>query len=189
MKMRRKISDSRGFSFYELMIVIAIIGILSAIALPSFLRSLPEKRLKNAARNLYVDLQKARLLAVKENTNITFTFDTAAGQYIFPDGGTMVTESLTDYGAVRYGCDIATNDWNGDALGATTKTTFTDDTVRFGTTGAVEMDDGTGTFQLLTQEEGAALQSENDQTVCYAATVSRFGSVKIYRYNGSAWVD
>ncbi|MCI5135937.1 MAG: prepilin-type N-terminal cleavage/methylation domain-containing protein, partial [Candidatus Electrothrix sp. AW2] len=42
-------SNSNGFSFVELMVVIALIGLLSAIGLPSLLRSLPEKRLQNAA--------------------------------------------------------------------------------------------------------------------------------------------
>ena len=112
MMKRIKIDDSAGFSFVELMVVIALIGTLSAIGLPSFLASLPEKRLKNAARNLYVDLQKARLLAVKENTDVAFTFNIAAGQYSYTSGGATITESLSDYGAVQYGCGVTTtNSW------------------------------------------------------------------------------
>ncbi|MCI5149865.1 MAG: prepilin-type N-terminal cleavage/methylation domain-containing protein [Candidatus Electrothrix sp. MAN1_4] len=179
MRKKKKISDPNGFSFVELMVVIALVGILSAISLPNFLRNLPEKRLKNAARNLYVDLQKARLLAVKENTNVTFTFDTAAGQYSFTEGGTVRTESLTDYGAVKYGCGVTvttTNSWRAS-------TDDPDDSIP--TSGVT--DDIIFTNLGVANTEDIYLQSNNDQTVCYAVTVSMLGSVKILRYNGSTW--
>ena len=42
-----------GFSFVELMAVLAVFGVLSVIATPSILGKLPEKRVKSAARNLF----------------------------------------------------------------------------------------------------------------------------------------
>ncbi|MGB5686852.1 MAG: GspH/FimT family pseudopilin [Candidatus Electrothrix sp.] len=179
MKKTKKTNSSEGFSFVELMVVIALVGILSAIGLPSFLRSLPEKRLKNAARNLYVDLQKARLLAVKENKSVTVTFDTAAGQYSFTEGGIAVTESLADYGAVKYGCPpslIANNNWRA-----------TDDDPNNAIPSAGVTDNITFTNLGVANTEDIYLQSDNDQTVCYAVTVSMFGSVRVLRYNGSDW--
>ncbi|MCW5199375.1 prepilin-type N-terminal cleavage/methylation domain-containing protein, partial [Desulfobulbus sp. F1] len=71
--------NTAGFSFVELMVVIALIGMLSAIALPSLLGSLSEKRLKNAARNLYSDMQRARLQAVKKNKKLFVRFSDGAG--------------------------------------------------------------------------------------------------------------
>ncbi|MCW5206950.1 GspH/FimT family pseudopilin, partial [Desulfobulbus sp. F5] len=78
--------DEAGFSFVELMVVIALIGILSAIAAPNFLRSLPQKRLKAAARTLYADMQRARMSAVRRNSKVPVRFVGGADeQYYFFD--------------------------------------------------------------------------------------------------------
>ncbi|MCI5165792.1 MAG: prepilin-type N-terminal cleavage/methylation domain-containing protein [Candidatus Electrothrix sp. GM3_4] len=72
MKLLRK---TEGFSLVEILIVIAIIGILSAVVVPSFISGMPTRRLKSAARDLYGAMQQARLLAVKNNQNYTLIFD------------------------------------------------------------------------------------------------------------------
>ncbi|WYD79760.1 MAG: GspH/FimT family pseudopilin [Candidatus Electrothrix gigas] len=176
-------SNSNGFSFVELMVVIALIGLLSAIGLPSLLRNLPEKRLKNAARSLYADLQKAKLLAVKENKNVTVTFDTATKQYSFidDDGNTVApTVSLADSGAVQYGCNATTfNDWRQSPAAAESPDTAIPPS---GVT-----DNITFTNLGVANTEDIYLQDDNVQEVCYAVTVSMLGSVKILRYNGSIW--
>ncbi|WP_339138769.1 MAG: GspH/FimT family pseudopilin [Candidatus Electrothrix sp. GW3-4] len=169
MRIKNDIRSQQGFTFAELMIVIAIIGILSAIGIPSFLHSLPEKRLKNAARNLYADLQKVRLLAVKENKNVIITFNTAAGTYSYNQDGVTKNVTLGDYGAVAYDCGLTDKDWRNPRVdipltGVTGNVTFT----RLG--------------ESLNGEADVYLQSQNDDTVCYAVNVSRFGAVKIWRY-------
>ena len=171
----------------ELMVVLALIGILSAIGLPSFLASLPEKRLKNAARNLYADMQRARLQAVKENANAFVQFTPADGSYalyIDDDGDgsldtavdRLVTQvNLTDYGAVDYGCNATGTNWNNNDLPS--------DGVSFA--GGVNF---TGFSNTGTAGAGSVyLQSQNDQEVCYAMTVTNYGAVKLRRFSGSSW--
>ncbi len=65
-----QIKKNNGFTFIELVIILLIIGILAAIAAPSFLSMRPNMRLKAAARGLYSNMQKAKLEAVKRNTNV-----------------------------------------------------------------------------------------------------------------------
>jgi len=65
----------------ELMIVIAVIAILTAIAVPNIINSLPNYRLKAAARDLYSNMQQAKMKAIKENKDWAIVFDSANNRY------------------------------------------------------------------------------------------------------------
>ena len=80
-----------GFSLMELMIAIAIFGILAGIAVPGFLRWLPDYYLKSAARNLMANFQLAKVTAIKSGRNCAITFNQAVDgdtydYVVFEDG-------------------------------------------------------------------------------------------------------
>jgi prepilin-type N-terminal cleavage/methylation domain-containing protein len=56
-----------GFTLIELTIVIVLLAILAGVGVPSFLSWLPKYRLKRAARDLYSNLQLAKMTAIKAN--------------------------------------------------------------------------------------------------------------------------
>ena len=64
-----------GFTLIELLIVVIILSILTAIAIPTFSVWLPNYRLKSAARDMYSHFQTTKMRAIKENRNCTVTFN------------------------------------------------------------------------------------------------------------------
>lgn len=65
----------------ELMATIAIVGVIIAIAIPSFSNWRERNAAANATSSLMAHLKQARILAVAENRSVSITF--AANNYVF----------------------------------------------------------------------------------------------------------
>lgn len=92
---------SQGFTLMEMMIGIALIGILTVVAVPNIALFSSGYKLRGAAREVVSDLQYAKMMAIKENRSFQVVFGTQSYQVNRGTGGGAVTvksRSLaTDY--------------------------------------------------------------------------------------------
>jgi len=182
--------DNKGFTIIEVIIVIVVIGIMAAIAVPNFLGYLPESRLKNASRDLFSNLQLAKIGSIKNNTDWAIVFNVAAGEYYVcsDDGGDSTwtgpggndtvekTVVLADYGSgVTYG--------NGSATTAAPLDTTFGDGVTF--SGDVVVLEPRGT----TQGSGTVFLTNVTNTPCIGVAMTSAGVVRLRRWTGSTWTD
>ena len=71
-------NKTRGFTLIELIIAVAIIGILSSLAVPSFQEMLTNMNLRSTAESVSQGLQLARSEAIKRNARTMFTFSSTS---------------------------------------------------------------------------------------------------------------
>lgn len=86
-KMKKLLYKNRGFTLIEMVIVMAVIGILASFSIPFLSGTMTNMRLGGAAREIHSVLQQARLRAAKEQSSVIVDFDpdrdgTLAGNYI-----------------------------------------------------------------------------------------------------------
>lgn len=84
-----------GFTLIEVMVSLAILGILAGISAYSFLNGLPERRVRAGSRHLYAGFQEARSEAVKRGEKVTIRFDIAADSFRITDANNKQIGSHT----------------------------------------------------------------------------------------------
>jgi type IV fimbrial biogenesis protein FimT len=83
-----------GFTIFELMVVIAIIAVVSAIAVPNMISWRDRAKLKGAFENLRGDLQWAKIRAIRDHDDVSVLFDSRAYEINNAAGDTIRSRQL-----------------------------------------------------------------------------------------------
>ena len=125
----RVLKNRKGFTLTEIFITLAILGIMTAIAMPSYIYWLPRHKLQTSARQIYDDLNLAKIQAVKDNVNAYITFNTVNYTYF------IYLDDQTINGTYEAGETIIRNNVTLENGVTITGTTFTANKVGFNNRG------------------------------------------------------
>ena len=79
--MRFKHRCHSGYTFVEITIVVLIMGLLAAVAAPTYVSTVTKYRVDMAARKIVADLHFARAEALRNSLSRTVQFDTTNNRY------------------------------------------------------------------------------------------------------------
>jgi len=172
----------QGFTLVEFMVILAIIAILGALAVPAMVDWLPNQRLRKAARELHSALQLARIEAIKNNMSHRVVFNAGAGTYqlenagpdnLFGTGDDIVRppKDLASYGSgIGFGWGNATNAAPDGGPMPGVPITFGGNEVVFTTRG------------LLNPPAEGYVYLQNIQGAAYAVGAMTSGAIRIVRW-------
>ncbi|MEK6683277.1 MAG: GspH/FimT family pseudopilin [Nitrospirota bacterium] len=184
------LTNKKGVTLTELMVVLAIVMITAAIAIPAYVSDLPRQRAKAAAQGMHADLRLARSRAVANNTPYLVCFTSTSYQLVSAAncqaaGVTTIDKTVDfekDYKGVRFGV--------GGSTGACKETTSHEpiyfpggSMARFDIRGSSV--DGNGTFY-----PGGVVYLTNtldpNQSAYCVQVEGTTGRAKLYRWNAKS---
>lgn len=79
-------SGEVGFSLIEVTVVVALVGLIAAVGLPTMQEWLDRYKVRTAAEELASLIQLQRMRAVSQNTDFSIDFDASGGSYTLYQG-------------------------------------------------------------------------------------------------------
>lgn len=190
----RAAAGSSGFTLVELLVIIAIIGILVAVSVPTFSIWLPNYQLKSAATDLYSSLQSAKMEAIRANGEYALVFDPGNGSYQLVSGGADRDYATAGDNVVEETIDLAnygagTGYGNGDATAPIDATRGWDDWVTFD-----DVNDGANVVVFNARgminsqtNSGGEVYLQNNNNRAYAVVVLATGVIRLRSWHGGSW--
>ena len=94
---------SEGFTFVELIVVLAILAAVAALVAPSFSRTVASARLRSAASEVRTSLARGRALAVAAAKERAVAFDLSRGEFGVDNEAVRLLPETIHLGAVLPG--------------------------------------------------------------------------------------
>ena len=177
--------NERGVTLMEILLIFIILAVLAAVAIPTFSVWVPNYRLKSAARDLYSNLQMAKMGAVNKNGDWAVILDKTGsqGRYVIasgrgengvwdgPDGDDPIekTVDLANYKGVSFGHGNA-----GEPVGDS----FGDGITYLGNV-AVFNPRGTG--------KAGYVYLQNSKNTAYAVGTRSSGAILLRKWTNTGW--
>jgi type II secretion system protein H len=177
-----RFKENRGFSLIELCMVMAVMAVTAAIAVPMLTSSMKDMQLASDARKIASTLSYAKLSATAKMTSYQLTINVdqntwflgrrqSPGSTVFVNEGAVNELSL---GMANSGIAFEQTSPTNSAPGLTNE---------FLTTSSTSI-----TFNSRGVPNGTAIvYLSNDQDTYFAVSVSLAGKVQVWRYRDSQW--
>ena len=177
-----------GFTLLEMIVVLIIGGVLTAIAIPAFMNWAPKYRVNGAGRQVFSEMMAAKAKAISESNNYIISFDISNNSFTIHDDddndGTQDTgESVRTvdipvaYPGIEFGY-IDGNNPSGDPITGAVTFSGSPPRVTFKRSGLANKN---GAVYLKPEDE----TSRRDRQRCI--TVLLTGRVRLYKHTGSGW--
>ena len=190
-RMHRLLETQTGVTLVELMVVLAIIAITSAIAVPLFMGNRESVKLRGAARQVTTDLRLARGKAVSDNANYYVCFEPANARYLLSSTNdcTANVDKTVDFRNTPQYSRIAFQYGGGNVAPCTigdgaNPVTFED--IGSGKKRATFARNGTLIVGTSVQNGEVHLKNNQGETYCVRIDGVN-GLAKVYKWDGAAW--
>jgi len=182
---RRLTGPARGFSTIELAVVLAVVLVLSGLAIPQLMSTIYLSRVRAAANDLSGLIQQGRIMAERQNTTLPVyagTVETnATGAFIGVNGSTWQAGDADIPYASGVTNGAASSAPSGLSPGFTPETAGT---VLYFSARALPVKSSGSTYVTSNGVVFYITDSHNDWA---AVSVSATGRSKVWMWNGSTW--
>jgi len=173
--LRKIIGDHQGLTLMELMIVIAILAIMAGMSMSALGNYIPDYRLQSAARELYANMHKAKMEAIKRNQDVDVDFEVSNSRYVvsFEDkDGNDVNINVVNFS--KYDNDVSYGIGNADYKGSSENVVSYDNNFfSFKASGRCTKSG----YVYLTNSKGNA----------FAIGTLQSGIIAVLKWNGTNW--